>query len=403
MITWQVLLIVLVAFWSVVNYVYAINREKFKEKGVEVSPVSIIWRLRFPREKFKFKSRTKSILKTLFSILVLVSVGALVFALKIYFENLMGILSTLYSGGKSVSSGVETPIVPIIPGVTISLSELPFLLLALAVAVAVHEGCHALAALIDDVPLKNWGFALLLFIPAAFVEPSEEDFSKKNLSVKARVYSAGPSSNVILGFLALAILIFSIPLVYNVEYGILVLDVVEGGPAYRAGIEANMTIVEVNGKPVGEGVSYYDVLFNPRVILNPLVEAIGKLEGVEGDITVKVRKWGPEGFRTLNVNIHKYPNESRIGVIIYPQISMESRHPLLSTIGPYYFKTMMWLFLVNLGLALINATPIIITDGGRLVTEALEKLFGNAGRSASLIFQSLMIVVLVINILASIL
>lgn len=399
---WQFLLLALVAFWSIINYVYAIKRDRFKERGVEVSPVTLIWRLKFPREKLSLSPKLKSGLKILFSILVLVSVGALVFALKIYFENLLGIFYAVSSGEASVSSGVETPIVPIIPGVTISLSELPFLLLALAIAIVVHEGCHALAAIVDDVPLKSWGFALLLFIPAAFVEPSEEEFSKQKLSVKARVYSAGPSANVVAAFTALAILVLTIPLIYSIEYGIVVLDVVEGGPAYRAGVKPNMTIIEVNGEPIGGELQYYNVLFNPQSIFNPLVEAIRELEGREGEIELKVKVWNNTGYQLLELKVHKLANESKIGVIIYPQVTMKSKYPLFSQLEPYYLKSMMWIFLVNLGLALINATPIIVTDGGRLLTEVMEKLFGEAGKSASLIVQSLIVVVLILNILASV-
>jgi len=397
----NIFLLVLVAFWSIIYYAYNVKKEYFNRKGIEVSPLTIVWRIgKVEEERLKPGSKAKTLLRGLFTISIVVCLILLAYALKIYFENVIGVFKAI-ARGSDISSGIETPVVPIIPGVTISFNDLPYLLIALGVAIIVHEVSHAIAAIVDDVPIKSWGIALFIVIPAAFVEPVEEEFSKRELMSKARVYSAGPSANALLAVIVLGILVISIPLMFNLGLGLRVLDVVEDSPAARAGLNSSMTIVAVNGKSIGENTPLHEILLSPNSLFKVLLEELSKIRNVEGNVTLTVEVYDENVSRTLNVTVHKYAYETRIGVIVYPVIDLEPKHEILAIIKPYYLKLMLWLFIVNLGLALINATPIIITDGGRLVTDILEKVMGSKGKTFSILIQLALILILVINIVAS--
>ncbi|KAI0029701.1 hypothetical protein K488DRAFT_88482 [Vararia minispora EC-137] len=58
---------------------------------------------------------------------------------------------------------------PLIPGLTLPISEFPILFVALSIAQAFHEVGHAIAAAISSVPLHSVGASLALVIPAFFV------------------------------------------------------------------------------------------------------------------------------------------------------------------------------------------------------------------------------------------
>lgn len=60
-------------------------------------------------------------------------------------------------------------VTPIIPGITVPLSHLPIILLALCVCQIVHEGGHAIAAALRRVPILFSGVSITVILPSAFV------------------------------------------------------------------------------------------------------------------------------------------------------------------------------------------------------------------------------------------
>ncbi|KIJ60749.1 hypothetical protein HYDPIDRAFT_98042 [Hydnomerulius pinastri MD-312] len=58
---------------------------------------------------------------------------------------------------------------PIIPGVTVPLSHLPLIILALCVSQIVHEAGHAITAALHRIPMLSSGVSVTLILPAAFV------------------------------------------------------------------------------------------------------------------------------------------------------------------------------------------------------------------------------------------
>ena len=83
----------------------------------------------------------------------------------------------------------------VLPGVI----GIPFLyfIIPLAILVIVHEGFHGIMAAMERVKIKSLGWGLLIILPLAFVEPDEEQLSRKPALSQLRVFAAGSFANFI--------------------------------------------------------------------------------------------------------------------------------------------------------------------------------------------------------------
>lgn len=89
------------------------------------------------------------------------------------------------------------PIIPIGYGV-----------IALAVAMIVHELSHGILARVEKIKVKALGLIFLIVPIGAFVEPDEEELEKVSRKKRSHVFAAGPMSNIILCVICLLILAF---------------------------------------------------------------------------------------------------------------------------------------------------------------------------------------------------
>ena len=97
-----------------------------------------------------------------------------------------------------------------IPGVNdfMPLASTPYVVFGLVVATVVHEGGHALACRATDVPVREWGVALLLgCIPlAGYVLPGEE-LDAADERTRMRVFAIGVQHNLVVTAVAGAVLL----------------------------------------------------------------------------------------------------------------------------------------------------------------------------------------------------
>ncbi|KAF8602739.1 hypothetical protein BDV93DRAFT_557216 [Ceratobasidium sp. AG-I] len=101
--------------------------------------------------------------------------------------------STLGSTGLAVQ--------PIIPGVTVPLSHMPVLLMALLVSQVIHEAGHALASIPEDVPVLSVGLGLTVCLPSAFVSLGSAAFDRLSSLSRMRIATAGAYHNIVLWLL----------------------------------------------------------------------------------------------------------------------------------------------------------------------------------------------------------
>ncbi|TFK24087.1 hypothetical protein FA15DRAFT_704849 [Coprinopsis marcescibilis] len=91
----------------------------------------------------------------------------------------------------------EPTLTPIIPGVTVPLSDLPIIIVSVFLSQAMHEFGHAVAAALEAIPMMSSGATLMLVIPAAFVALSTASMSSLEKQGQARIIAAGPFHNIV--------------------------------------------------------------------------------------------------------------------------------------------------------------------------------------------------------------
>ncbi|MFZ8792490.1 MAG: site-2 protease family protein [Acidilobaceae archaeon] len=256
--------------------------------------------------------------------------------------------------------GFAEGFVPLLPGITIPLDELPLLLVPIGVAILFHELAHALVARAVGVSVRDAGFILLAFIPGAFVEPDEGELRRAPLASRLKVYSAGVAANVILAVVALGLLALAAPALHN---GVLVLDVEGGSPADLGGLRRGMVVVEVNGVNIRSLNDFIRVLDELRV----------RDRGRTVTLNLKVLHEGREEV----VTIVKPEGLERLGVRVEQSYSLKIPVTMLQV-----------LFIINVALALVNAAPILIptpagaiaSDGAHLVGDLIAATLGEKTR-----------------------
>jgi membrane-associated protease RseP (regulator of RpoE activity) len=251
--------------------------------------------------------------------------------------------------------------VPIIPGITISVETFLYLLPGLSLGIILHELMHALAARYEGIRVKFIGFFVVLgILPAAFVEPEEEDLKRSRLRGKLRVYSAGVFANILLALLALGLLH-----TYGVTTSYIYLTkIVPGSPADHAGLRPGLLIkmVKVNDttcRGFAEFVKY-------------MTELSLKFGGTE-KVSLKALFYLANGSV---IEVFKPRGEKMIGIAFVPIPSKLVSLGLKPTTAYALYVITELALAVNLGLAVINAIPLFISDGAQALRTIISRYLG---------------------------
>jgi len=252
-------------------------------------------------------------------------------------------------------------LVPVIPGVTISVETFLYLLPGLSLGIILHEFMHALAARYEGIRVKFVGFFVVLgVLPAAFVEPEEEDLKRSSLRGKLRVYSAGILANTLLALIALGLL-----QAYGVgDSYIYLTKVVENSPASMAGLKPGMLIrnVEVNGTICGGFAGFIKCM-----------ESISAKYGGTENITLLV------SFHLANgstIEVLKPRGARMIGIAFVPIPSNLVAAGLAPETAYTVYMVTELALAINMGLAFINAIPLFISDGAQALRSIASRFMG---------------------------
>ncbi len=332
--------------------VYLAKRDWFEARGLKVYPLTIVYKRGLSLESITPHTRGARALRALFTLGILVLI---VDALLFY--NFI-----LASTAARLTGKVSGPtLTPIIPGVTVSLETFAAMLPGIAVAILAHEASHAIASRVEGIPVKSTGIALVAgVIPVAFVEPDREAFLRAKLVSKLRILSAGVLANTLIALIALNVM----PLLPGSPH-LVIVQVKPGSPADKAGLEPGDEILLVNGTPAAS----FDVI---RSVIN-----------ASRTVNITVLRNG-EVYSVL-VNPVEVNGSKMIGVVI------SLRPPSV------FHEVLYWMLVLNHWLALLNAAPLIVTDGGQALTEVLRRLLREKGYVVSIALQSATIALLVAN------
>ncbi|MEM0504454.1 MAG: M50 family metallopeptidase [Sulfolobales archaeon] len=287
----------------------------------------------------------------------------------------------------SVREVVSAPFVPVVPGVTIRGSSIPYFLVGIGVAIIAHELLHAVVALNEGIRVESWGLGIFLIFPFAYVKIDDEGFNKASFASKIKILSAGVLSNTVLAL----ILIFAMNSVATVieEYSVVVVYELDRSlgpqaPAIAAGLPTPSVLYEINGsriKNLNDLRNYLSSVADKSVTL---VLNISKFRGLFDDAIV-------EGLQEPElVVVSKPANMSRLGILV-----VEALSPTTPVHLYYLSRIFYWVYVVNISLAVFNAAPLIVTDGGRIVQELFKK-YGMARIGSIVQWATVLITVLLL-------
>ena len=257
----------------------------------------------------------------------------------------------------------------LIPGVTLTSSaSIMNFLLSIPIVLVMHEGAHGIVATLERIKIKTGGFAIFIAMFAGFVEPDEEEFDKAKKISKLRVIGAGATSNVIfalfLGLILLTNPLFAIILpepmlsaFYEAPDGVLILSLIEGSGAEKAGLLPNDIINGINGIPVVTPLDFQKVELTPGEI-----------------VTVSILRG--EQILEIPVEIMASPDDPERGLVGIMRDNSFAYKPIYNFIewnNPQVSMFLLWLWMISFFIGIINMLPLPILDGGKFIHSIIDK------------------------------
>ncbi len=318
----------------------------------------------------------------------------------------------------------------ILPGINpiLPIEYLFYIVLALIVAIIVHEFSHGILTLAGDLKVKSMGILYLIFPIGAFVEPDEEQMKKTKITKRMRVYAVGPLSNFVVFFICL--LLFSFVFISAVQpgTGLTVYELFEDSPADEIGIEKGAIITEINGtdltkyEKLDDRFGRYLIILNDTKANDTITISYILDEKTHNNIEIKLadkftyikdnssKGKGHTGIYTFvdeesNLDRLKNPFENplyrllnfiSIPILSYFQGYNPIAAPFTDTYiisGPLGFlpqdifwiivNSLYWIAWLNLMIGIFNILPMIPLDGGFLFNDAIRLIVKRIKKSIS--------------------
>lgn len=359
-----------VAFYVLIAVLVYVNRKKFEFQGKIVA---------IYKTKVGISLMEKIATKYPRTILFLGTVGIYV--------GFAGMLLMIYFIGLGFYQLIFVPdappmFSPILPGVSIPGSPitLPLIegLIALFVVVVIHEFSHGVISKAYKIPITSSGLVMFGPIPGAFVEPDEKKLRKAKPKTQLSIFAGGPFSNVLLA-IVLFLLMLGITAVSNSMYspaGIEIkgftnpADALDGGRL--SSFEEGEIIYSIDGVQVSNVFNLTSALQN----VSP------------GDVVLLQTN---KGTKPLIISSNPQ-NESQpyMGIYLNQHVKGNNKVSESKVFSAVYFwlfgnpydlrfnqglGLIGWIFIISLGIGIVNLLPLGPMDGGRMYILALEKFF----------------------------
>jgi len=317
---------------------------------------------------------------------------------------------------KGAMPGPEMALV--LPGINpiLPLEYIGYILLALAIAVIVHEFSHGILTFASKLKVKSLGILYLVIPLGAFCEPDEEELKKTETAKRMRVYAAGPLSNFVVAFIC--ILLFSfvfMSAVQPAEDGVIITSISEDSAAEESGFDLGMIITSINDTEIKTFVDFMYVMNTTEA--NQEVNVSYYWHGYKDTVVIfsdkyeeYEKRWPTEnkesyhgkgyfGVGPISANsypsILKNPFQSTDHFLIFyilPLIGYyDGYNPIVSPFtesyeitGPLgalptgvfwmFVNAIYWTFWLNFAVGLFNVLPMVPLDGGFLFNDAVGSL-----------------------------
>jgi membrane-associated protease RseP (regulator of RpoE activity) len=363
------LLFVLFAIWICV-YVL-LQRLSLKKENIEVNPLYIMFRTTKLNNYLRKTAQSNPRFWQIFSNIGIV-VGCIEIVLAIYFL-ILNLYRFLYIPQEAAA------MVPLLPGITVSLGWFPYILIAIAPAITIHELSHGVIAFLEKIPVKSSGIVIAPITFGGFVEPDDTVFEKASLVSKLRIISVGSLSNIIVGLLAILIT-FTL---FIPASGVLIMNVQAEGPAFNAGMRPWDVIFKVNGSStsnLGDFIFFMSKV-GPGTLL--VIETSNGIRNVVTKSSVENASRGIIGVRDLTDYY-----AMRIGEI-HTQLSYQ------------IYTIFNWISIIMVNLAIFNMIPLFPLDGENFIYSILKVKMTKRIKETRLIINAIFLTLIVLNFLFS--
>jgi membrane-associated protease RseP (regulator of RpoE activity) len=359
-------------------------KKRLKDKGITIYPFIFIWRLSKGEKLVKIGVKRVLIWSTFGYLALFYSLGLAFFGFYFLGQNLIRLLYP--------HTGQASPVVPIIPGVTINFTadEFVIFLLIVGIILVTHEMAHAIIASARGIKVKWVGFALFAFFPAGFVEIDEESANKASKIDRLLTFSAGTFINFLTWAIFL-ILLLNIPLLWAWGYstqpqGIVISEVLPNTPASQMNLQPGQIIVALNGTPIK----------NTQDLINYLKHTIPNQTLI---VTLKI----DDTLKNITLKLAANPNNQSRGMIGIGSYDYYPSKFNLDPILPYWIQLFVsWGNLISLSVAIFNSLPIPGLDGDKIFYEILNYKKSIFSDTAMNILRAIAIVLLISNMMFSI-
>ena len=257
----------------------------------------------------------------------------------------------------------------LIPGVTLtSASAITYFLLSIPIVLVVHEGAHGIVATLEKIKIKTGGFAIFIAMFAGFVEPDEEEFDNAKKISRLRVIGAGATSNVIFAF-GLGLILLTNPMFamilpepllgwfYESPEGVLVLSLIEGGGAEKAGMKENDIITNIGDVRIISPMDFQKVDLKP---------------GQTVDVTI-LRDGQQIIFPVSIMASPDDPERGLVGIMRDNNLSFKPIYNYIEWNNPQFSMFLLWLWMISFFIGIINMLPLPILDGGKFIQTIINK------------------------------
>lgn len=284
-------------------------------------------------------------------------------------------------------------------------------ILALVVAMVVHEFSHGILSRVADVKIKALGLLMFIFPIGAFVEPDEEEMKNMKRWERMRLYSAGPGSNMVIAIIFS--LLFSWVMVDSLEpsnEGVLSASVVIDYGGSDAGLEPWMLITSIDGQDVNNAQDFSDIMNETYAGQTVNVSVLNKGQPETYQVTLSDKgsyylKYYPDyyeswmsgkGFMGIAVvdpdlvtDSLAHPGSSGGSMLQYITLPFQKLQPFPEHFTALFEPTgipgilpdnlfwilancFYWIFWLNLMVGLTNALPAVPLDGGFIFADGIS-------------------------------
>lgn len=377
---WILIALILVGAWVVLAALD--KRGVLSKHNLEVSGPLLLWRTNYGKGTIRFIAhRFRPFWKKAGVLCIIISTVTMIFTAVLMIAQAILIIRT----PEVIPPDIEIGEMILLPGLALPLT---YGLVALIIAIIIHEFSHGLLSEAEGMNIKSLGLGVLVAIPLAFVEPDEEDIKNASSRSKMKMFAAGPAANI--AAFAISFLIFTqllLPMFAPIAEGVGISETIEGFPAVDAGMTGGEIITHVGGIRVKN----IDDFQGKMTELSP------------GDI---VEIGTNKDVYTIELGAHPdEPGRAFLGVNLFPvtEVYAGLMHPVgfvmpwvgatLPLLSPDFFgadlvhrdavltvlQLVFWVGLLNFWLGAINLLPAKPFDGGRLMEEYIKMLIWRLG------------------------